>query len=311
MPQRLRGGFTPLEITIVLAVLALLAGLLLPAVQMVRAQATRTVCLNNLKQIGLAFQTYHADNQRLPPSVLQRFGFHAPPFYNLTFPPLCAPFNNDSLYGSYWSWGVFLLPYLDEGDLFRQARFLKRPWNQPISSYSIKTYRCPADQRAESNFTNGYNVALTDYLGVNGTDQFTFDGICAVNRTLTFDQILDGTSNTIMIGERPPSSTGWWGWWAGGMGDWPFMGTCDVILGVAERQYMPNDPFGNPSVPESFRPGALDDPEDGHRWHFWSLHPNGAHFLFADGSVKFIRYESRDILKSLATYNGGEIISER
>jgi prepilin-type processing-associated H-X9-DG protein len=310
MAQRLRSGFTPLEIIIVLAVLALLTGLLLPAVQMIRAQAAKTACLNNLKQIGLAFQNYHADNQRLPPSVLQRFGYHSPPFYNLTFPPLCAPFNNDGLYGSYWSWGVFLLPYLDEGNLFRQARFLERPWNQPISSYSIKTYRCPADQRAESNFTNGYNVALTDYLAVNGTDQFTFDGVCAVNRTLTFDQILDGTSNTIMIGERPPSSTGWWGWWAGGMGDWPFMGTCDVILGVAERQYIPHDPFGHPSVTESFRPGALDDPGDVHRWHFWSLHTHGAHFLFADGSVRFLHYHLGNILRSLATYSGGEVVRE-
>src|SRR5205085_6600095 len=114
------------------------------------------------------------------------------------------------------------------------------------------------------------------YEGVSGTDQFAYDGIFAANRALPMDQVTDGVSNTLLVGERPPSYNAWYGWWAGGMGEWPYYGTADTILGVADRN-LPNAP------PQTFRAGGTADPTYADVWHYWSFHAGGATFLFADG----------------------------
>jgi prepilin-type processing-associated H-X9-DG protein len=104
-------------------------------------------------------------------------------------------------------------------------------------------------------------------------------------------------------GERPPSADFWYGWWYAGYGQ-AGTGSADMLLGVRERNL--GGPFVSdcPAGPYHFREGRADNQCD--LFHFWSLHPGGAHFLFADGSVRFLAYSADAILPALATRAGGE-----
>ena len=107
-----------------------------------------------------------------------------------------------------------------------------------------------------------------------------------------------------MVGERPPSPDFNYGWWYTGSGQ-DGTGNCDMFLGVTEELVA-----GAEHLPSScrsvnkFEPGKLDQPCD--TLHFWSLHSGGGNFLWCDGSVKFIAYQSASILAKLSTIAGGE-----
>jgi prepilin-type processing-associated H-X9-DG protein len=165
----------------------------------------------------------------------------------------------------------------------------------------MKLFICPSDSRSQLVINYGGNlVALTAYLGVSGIDQFGYEGTLYVNSTVSFAGIRDGTSNTVVVGERPPSYDTVYGWWFAGSGDFPYFGATDVVLGTNERRV-----FGGPA--ETYRPGSLNDIPDEHRWHYWALHPSGANFLFADGSTRNIPYAaSLNVLTALGTRKGGE-----
>jgi prepilin-type processing-associated H-X9-DG protein len=124
--------------------------------------------------------------------------------------------------------------------------------------------------------------------------------------------IPDGTSCTLMVGERPPSDNLVYGWQWAGAGDLPNFGAADVVLGVLERA------MDATAAPDFFRQGEIVDPLDQHRYHFWSLHPGGANWALADGSVRFIGYEaggpqnaaSPTVIEAMATRNGGESVRD-
>jgi len=131
------------------------------------------------------------------------------------------------------------------------------------------------------------------------------------NRGVRIGDITDGTSNTLMVGERPPGQTLDFGWWFAGAG-MSGMGNCDVILGTNEINTqnsciaaVDNCPIG----PYQFGPGTLPNPCD--QFHFWSFHAGGANFLYGDASVHFLSYtvSPTQIMPYMSTYSGGEVFT--
>jgi prepilin-type processing-associated H-X9-DG protein len=116
-------------------------------------------------------------------------------------------------------------------------------------------------------------------------------------------EVTDGASNTLMVGERPPSADLVAGWWYAGWGQ-DKDGSTDMVLGVRELNVRRHYPTDCPPGPYDFGPGRLSDPCSA--FHFWSVHPGGAHFLLVDGSVRFLRYPAAPLMPALATRAGGE-----
>jgi prepilin-type processing-associated H-X9-DG protein len=172
---------------------------------------------------------------------------------------------------------------------------------------SLRLFACPVDGRVlELDYTyHGLRPGLTSYVGVLGTDYAGTYGVLFRDSRVRLTDILDGISNTVAVGERPPSPDRWYGWWYAGFGQLG-TGSGDMLLGVRERNrggpYVSQCPRG----PYYFRPGRVDEQCD--LFHFWSLHNGGAHFLFADGSVRFLAYSVDPLLPALATRAGGETI---
>jgi prepilin-type processing-associated H-X9-DG protein/prepilin-type N-terminal cleavage/methylation domain-containing protein len=290
-PQRT--AFTIIELLVVIAIIATLLGLLLPAVQKARMTAARISCTNNLKQIGLALHNYHDTHGSLPPGI-------TPPLNGGPFPHM--------------GWLTRILPFIEQQPMWNLTLIAyeeapSNPYGLPHYGFMtpIKLFSCPADGRADGIHPthNIFRVALTDYLGVLGANYKIDDGVLYWGSHTRLTDITDGTSNTLMVGERPPSPDFWYGWWYAADGQ-DNSGSGDTVLGVREfrssnDQYTPGCPTG----PYHFIPGNLNSLCD--TFHFWSLHSGGANFLFADGSVEFLSYAADDVLPALSTRSGGEV----
>jgi prepilin-type N-terminal cleavage/methylation domain-containing protein/prepilin-type processing-associated H-X9-DG protein len=291
-PRKIRPGFTLLELLVVIAIIAVVMGLLLCAVQRVRGAAARIQCANQLRQIGLAAHQ-HLDTQGSFPAGYRS---HTP-----TQPYPSA------------GWLPMLLPYVEQDavwrDLVADYRRSRSPFIDPPHrgmSTVIRLFGCPVDGRTtQSQFAprDGIQVALTSYLGVQGDSHSSRDGVLFPDSAVRITDITDGSSNTLLAGERPPSTDFQLGWWYAGEGQ-NFAGSGDTILGVRERNVMPAMYFQCEPGPYAFAPGTLDEQCD--LFRFWSLHSGGAHFVFADGSVRFLSYASAPVLPALASRAGGE-----
>lgn len=274
-----RHAYSLIELLVVIGIVATLIGLLIPAVMRAREAASAMKCRSNLRQLGLALHGYFDSNDTLPPGLSR---FLLPPYPQTHLIPGSS---------QYWGWGAFVAPYLETAS---RPDMLAAPWGQPFASYNPGVIRCTTEPLPLGAFTFGaITVMCSSYLGVNGTNQFAFDGLLHVNARHA--ACPDGWSNTLMVGERAPTGDGWYGWWVGGSGDSPYYGMADTNLGVSERLLV-----GWP--PEFFRPG---DGDRMHRHHFYSYHVGGGHFLFGDGHVAFLTYGAS--LDALATRDGGEI----
>jgi prepilin-type N-terminal cleavage/methylation domain-containing protein/prepilin-type processing-associated H-X9-DG protein len=291
----LHRGFTLIELLVVIGIVSVLMGLLLSAVQQARAAAARLKCENNLKQIGLAFQMYHDSYGSLPPGHRSRKGSQTMPLSG---------------------WPLSLLPNLEQPALYASAQaayqatrnpFLNPPHTGLATVVSI--YVCPSDASAaypQRGQRTGNMAAFTDYLGVSGKNYATKDGVLFQGSHIRFADITDGTSNTLLAGERPPSSDFDFGWWYAGTGQ-RSTGSADMILGVQEVNLLPVTPATCGPGASAYSPGRSGSPCN--MFHFWSYHPGGANFLFADASVHFLPYSVASIMVPLATRSGGEAIT--
>ncbi len=298
-----RTGFTLVELLVVVAIIAVMIALLLPAVQKVREASNRVQCLNNLKQMATALHGYHDVNRMFPHAYDARALFLDP---GLT-PSLAG---RSAIVTK--SWATLILPFIEQQNLDSSGYDNYHQQHLPI-------YACPSDRRAMGYYTGnqGFGLqGLTDYLAVTGTMTFNgspnapasrrkCNGVMYESSRTRIADITDGTSMTVLVGERPPSPDLFWGWWT-----WSAF---DASLGVQDTFAVYTTAGDNSTVfctnyfPESYRPGN-NESCDTH--HFWSAHPGGGNWLFADGSVRFLPYQANTILPALATRNGGEVVND-
>ena len=303
-----RFAFTLIELLVVTAIIGLLIGLLLPAVQKVREAAARLACANNLKQMGLAAQHYHDAEGSFPPGYLASAAY--------------VDGATDTAPG--WGWAAFLLPYVEQTNLYRQLNFTQPIPKSPAVQTVVKTYLCPSDAYPAGPFavTDAFGAPLVQaapcsYAACVGSDESETDGPTGLgifyrnSRTRLID-VTDGTSNTLLVGERAWSNAN--GTWAGA-----------VPGGVCRRgQANPG-----PGTGAAFYPAATlvqahahlnnaTTDADGGLDDFSSRHSGGSNFVFADGHVAFIRSVPADnpdgsytadslAFQALGTRAGGEV----
>ncbi|MDY3563704.1 DUF1559 domain-containing protein [Gemmata sp. JC673] len=270
-----------------MGIVALVLALLFSAIQKVRATAARAQCADQMRQIGLALHGYHDAHKLLPPGVTTERSKSKTPFLG---------------------WPAYLLPHIEQealwsmtGTAFGKSSHFLDPAHAEVREHVIKAVLCPADGRvAGGHQFRNYGVAFTCYLGVEGKNQVARDGALYADSHVRFNEITDGLSGTLLLGERPPSANLRLGWWYAGWGQ-DKDGSAEMVLGTRERathDTLVNCPAG------AYRPGQLNQQCDA--LHFWSLHPGGANFVFADGSVRFLSYQAASVLDALATCAGSE-----
>ncbi|MBX9578826.1 MAG: DUF1559 domain-containing protein [Gemmataceae bacterium] len=285
-----RAGLSLVEVVVVIGIVGLLVGLTLPAVQKVREAAARSRCQNNLRQLALGLHQYAAAHPALPPGVSN--AGPADPF----------PF---------MGWHARLLPFLEQDALWAEAvaayaadrDFLHDPPHRGLT-LSLPVLGCPLDPRTLSPQVVAYETirGLTSYPGVEGTNADRPDGMLYLNSGVRLVEVTDGTSNTLLVGERPPSADMALGWWYAGWGQ-AKDGEAEMVLGVKTRpKHHSFDGCGGRA--RRYGPGRLDDQCSA--LQFWSPHPGGANFAFADGAVRFVGYAAADLLPALATRAAGD-----
>ncbi len=284
-----------------IAIIAILIGLLVPAVQKVREAAAHISCANNLKQIGLALHANHDANKKFPPGYLA-----AGPYVNGA---------TDTTPG--WGWATWILPYLEQNALYNQLNL-----NQPVqNSAAIQTvvtvYLCPSDVGplapfavTDSNWNTICLAAPTSYAGCCGggvsTTAATGNGILYRNSAVRLTDIIDGTSTTILVEERAFANVE--GVWAGAInGGYCNQGAINANAVAGKLGQGAADlVLIHASTNNSTTGRNLDDAS--------SRHTVGSNFLLADGSVHFFRNVQSGTadqltLQGMGTIAGGELPS--
>lgn len=288
-----RRAFTLVELLVVLAIIGILVGLLLPAIQSAREAARRMSCSNNLKQVGLGFHNYESAFRRFPLGSIE---------------------------SNFISGFAAILPHLEQGNMYRQYDFglnYTHPHNIAVSLQKIPTFLCPSmvlprDVPIQGNATNGSPLEIgapSSYLLNEGTDDYMAqaDGMFGLawpafgfrNDFTRFRDVLDGASNTIAAGETTYDFRDYvWSHSAGPLAGTPRWGTARWIVGY------PRISMGSTLYPLNV-----------HRMPniggYTSMHGSGLHFLFVDGSVRFLaNHADPAMINALSTRAGGEVVQD-
>jgi prepilin-type N-terminal cleavage/methylation domain-containing protein/prepilin-type processing-associated H-X9-DG protein len=329
-----RRAFTLIELLVVIAIIAILVGLLLPAVQKVREASARMKCTNNLKQIGLALHNFESGN-----------GYFPPGYTDGNTDPNSTPDND---VGPGWGWASYLLPYLEQDNVFKQINFgvtVGTGNNVTVSQMSLTIFQCPSDYYQDafdvydSTFTAPVTrLAHSNYVGCSGWRECfngaaggagssgddglpgpagsAGDGVFLRNSQTRIANVTDGMSNTIFVGERSGnhSPSTWTGAYPGGR--------CPAWMAAqppTPYTSPPGPPYTNADFGEAFvlaHGNASHLPSADFPIYdpdvFYSIHtPRGANFLFGDGSVHFLSSSiNPTTYQALCTMAGGEVAND-
>jgi prepilin-type N-terminal cleavage/methylation domain-containing protein len=197
-------GFTLVELLVVIAIIGVLVALLLPAVQAAREAARRMSCGNNLHQIGIALHNYHDTHGSFPPAAIWKRQDGA-----------AVPVNGDQ---RNYSWQALILPFMEQGPLHAQIDFRRPLWGptpqlttdgKPLYSLTLDNFRCPSDPGFQQG-RNRWDIGYSNYAGTEGYDWWfrgnhPISGMFMLNTATRIRDIVDGTSNTIAVGEASTS----------------------------------------------------------------------------------------------------------
>jgi len=307
--DRRKRGFTLIELLVVIAIIAILIALLLPAVQQAREAARRTQCKNNLKQIGLALHNYHDVHLRLPPGYMSAEPVH-----------LAVPLTFFSTELGLYSWGAYILPYLEQGNLYDSLNVgdvtldanLANATTRAFLQTPLPAFACPSDsgpalnnwdpsdanmatygRRVTSDGVDRIAIAKSNYVMVSTSGNSTVpavypilgpgsygphNGVGAENSSTRIRDISDGTSNTLIIGERAwqvanleMGAANALGFSAVTGGPQTVFRTSMAVLGI------PYWGINQTVINATHQARAFSSP-----------HVGGAHFALCDGSVHFV-----------------------
>jgi prepilin-type N-terminal cleavage/methylation domain-containing protein/prepilin-type processing-associated H-X9-DG protein len=308
---RVRRGFTLIELLLVIAIIAVLVGLLLPAVQKVREAAARTQCGNNLRQIGLALHNYESARGSFPAGALKN--------------PAHA-------------WTAALLPYLEQDNVARIYHYevnWNDPPNYPAVRARVKVYACPSAPQADRvdpsipalpaagdyASLNAVRFELANfYLNLQPPATSTADprllGLLVRGPAARVADVTDGTSTTLavtesagkpnwyVLGRQIPGGFRSEAGWADAAGPFNLTGFDPARYDPAKLTTTGGD------VPRPLTPPLPCGVNCTNHDEIYAFHPGGANAVFADGSVRFLPAGIPiGVLAALVTRAGGEVTS--
>lgn len=278
-----QNGFTLVELLVVVAIIGILVGMLLPAVQQVREAARRTSCLNNLTQLGLAMHNHEFSFGHLPPGVIDKKG----------------PIQNVAGAGLHVSWTIHLLRFLEQNgvaDNFDISLGTYAPPNAPARAMIMYPLNCPSQSLVQDTTLA---AGLSHYAGCHHSVEAPIDadndGLLFLNSAINYSEIYDGSSNTILVGEfiAEGSDLGW------------CSGTRATLRNTGEI-------LGQQDWNNKYAGNAVANMKNTYVGGFSSMHPGVSNFLFADGSVHSISVNIEStIYGNLGNRSDGAMMSDR